>query len=342
MRDFLFILAIQFYLNMKYFTILLLLVILGCKSTATSITEKNSSVENKISRQALYYKVAQSSVSETLKTLTTDEMEGRESGKKGGDKAAAYLAALLEKYNVKPYFKTYRDTLNNFKGTTFNIVGVIKGTDPILKEEFIILGAHYDHIGITKEGIDGDFINNGANDDASGVTAVAELAKFFGANKTNKRSILIAFFAAEETGLLGSFHLAEKLKKQHFNLYSMLNFEMIGVSMKADYTAYITGFSKSNMAAKINEYSGKKLVGYLPMEFQYQLFTRSDNFPFYKEFNVPSQTVCTFDFTNFDYYHHVKDEFEVMDIPHMTSFIQDIIPVVEQMTNSNAKEIVLK
>ena len=78
------------------------------------------------------------------------------------------------------------------------------------------------------------------------------------------------------------------------------------------------------------------------MEFQYQLFTRSDNFPFYKEFNVPSQTVCTFDFTNFDYYHHVKDEFEVMDIPHMTSFIQDIIPVVEQMTNSNAKEIVLK
>ena len=122
----------------------------------------------------------------------------------------------------------------------------------------------------------------------------------------------------------------------------MLNFEMIGVSMKADYTAYITGFSKSNMAAKINEYSGKKLVGYLPMEFQYQLFTRSDNFPFYKEFNVPSQTVCTFDFTNFDYYHHVKDEFEVMDISHMTSFIQDIIPVVEQMTNSNAKEIVLK
>lgn len=320
---------------MKYFYFLIVFVLIGCKSTSIS-NETISKV------QEFSYKVQESSVSETLKKLTADDMQGRESGTNGGDKAASYLIDLLTKYNVKPYFKTYRDTLKNFKGTTFNIVGVIEGTDPILKEEFIILGAHYDHIGISKDGVDGDHINNGANDDASGVTAVAELAKFFGANKTNKRSILIAFFAAEETGLLGSFHLAEKLKKQHFNLYSMLNFEMIGVSMKADYTAYITGFSKSNMAAKINEYSGKKLVGYLPMEFQYQLFTRSDNFPFYKEFNVPSQTVCTFDFTNFDYYHHVKDEFEVMDIPHMTSFIQDIIPVVEQMTNSNAKEIVLK
>jgi aminopeptidase-like protein len=117
---------------------------------------------------------------------------------------------------------------------------------------------------------------------------------------------------------------------------------MIGVPMKADYTAYITGFSKSNMASKINDYAGKKLLGYLPMEFQYQLFSRSDNFPFFKEFNVPCQTVCTFDFTNFDYYHHVKDEFEVMDTTHMTRFIQDILPAVEKMTNADAREIVLK
>ena len=327
---------------MRYLSILLLFVLLGCKSTATSTSESKNSIENKISEQAFSYRVAQSSVSQTLKTLAHDDMQGRESGTKGGDKAGKYLAELLQQYNVKPYFKTYRDTLSNFQGTAFNVVGFIEGNDPVLKNEFIILGAHYDHIGITKDGIDDDFINNGANDDASGVTAVAELAKFFGANKTNKRSVLIAFFAAEETGLLGSFHLAAKLKKQNFNLYTMLNFEMIGVPMQADYTAYITGFNKSNMANKINEYSGKKLVGYLPMEFQYQLFMRSDNFPFYKEFNVPSQTVCTFDFSNFDYYHHVKDEFEVMDIPHMTSFIQDMIPIVEQMTNSETKEIVLK
>jgi Zn-dependent M28 family amino/carboxypeptidase len=322
---------------MRYFYFLVVFVFIGCKSTSVATDVNNI-------EQSFSYKVDESSVSETLKTLSADAMQGRESGTEGGIKAADYLADLLKKYNVKPYFQSYRDTLSNFDevNTAFNIVGVIEGTDPALKDEFVILGAHYDHIGVTETGEDGDFINNGANDDASGVTAVAEIAKYFGANKTNKRSILIAFFAAEETGLLGSFHLAKMLKKGNFNLYTMLNFEMIGVPMKADYTAYITGFSKSNMASKINDYAGKKLVGYLPMEFQYQLFSRSDNFPFFKEFNVPCQTVCTFDFTNFDYYHHVKDEFEVMDITHMTRFIQDILPAVEKMTNTDAREIVLK
>jgi Zn-dependent M28 family amino/carboxypeptidase len=322
---------------MRYFYFLVVFVFIGCKSTSVATDVNNI-------EQSFSYKVDESSVSETLKTLSADAMQGRESGTEGGIKAADYLADLLKKYNVKPYFQSYRDTLSNFDevNTAFNIVGVIEGTDPALKDEFVILGAHYDHIGVTETGEDGDFINNGANDDASGVTAVAEIAKYFGANKTNKRSILIAFFAAEETGLLGSFHLAKMLKKGNFNLYTMLNFEMIGVPMKADYTAYITGFSKSNMASKINDYAGKKLLGYLPMEFQYQLFSRSDNFPFFKEFNVPCQTVCTFDFTNFDYYHHVKDEFEVMDITHMTRFIQDILPAVEKMTNTDAREIVLK
>ena len=320
---------------MRYFYFLIVFLLVACKPASVSNISNNSDA-------AFIYKVDESSVSETLKTLSSDEMQGREAGKNGAEKSGDYLIELLTKYNVRPYFKTYRDTLSNFQGTAFNIVGVIEGSDPILKDEFVILGAHYDHIGIAKEGIDGDFVNNGANDDASGVTAVAELAKYFGESKANKRSIMIAFFTAEETGLLGSFHLADKLNKSNFNLYTMLNFEMIGVPMKADYTAYITGFSKSNMAAKINEYSGKKLVGYLPMEFQYQLFNRSDNYPFYEKFNVPSQTVCTFDFTNFDYYHHIKDEFEMMDIPHMTSFIQDILPVVEKMANAETKEIKLK
>ncbi|MDD3003478.1 M20/M25/M40 family metallo-hydrolase [Flavobacterium sp.] len=319
---------------MKYCYLFLLIAFYGCKTVSVSESIK-------VTENHFFYKVDSLSVSKTLKTLSSDEMQGRESGTHGGEKAANYLAALLQQYNVKPYFKTYRDTLSNFKETTFNIIGVIEGNDVALKNEYIILGAHYDHIGITKVGVNGDFINNGANDDASGVTAVAEIAKYFGANKTNKRSIIVAFFSAEEVGLLGSFHLAEKLKKQNVNLYTMLNFEMIGVPMQADHTAYITGFNKSNMAEKVNEYAGKKLVGYFPMEFQYQLFLRSDNFPFYKEFNVPCQTVCTFDFKNFDYYHHVQDEFELMNVSHMTRFIQEIIPVVEKMANTATKEVVL-
>lgn len=327
---------------MKKILYLIPLFIFGCK-TSTTVNNTKTSGDNVKSNYKFAYKVEEKSVSETLKTLTSDEFEGREAGTAGIEKAAVFLEQYLEKHNVKPYFSSYRDTLSNFKLPTVNIVGYIEGNDPALKNEFVIFGAHYDHIGISKDGgINGDKINNGANDDASGVTAVAEIAKYFGNSKTNKRSILVVFFTAEEVGLLGSEHLAEKLKKKNINLYSMLNFEMIGVPMKADYTAYITGFSKSNMATKLNDYAGKKLVGYLPMEFQYQLFMRSDNYPFFQKFNVPSQTVCTFDFENFPYYHHVDDEFELMDTKHMTSFIQDILPVAEQMVNAKTKEIQLK
>ena len=294
------------------------------------------------SETAAGYEVEESGVSHILETLSSDAFEGREAGTIGINKAAEFLSEFLRKNNVKPFFKSYNDTLSNFDKPTWNVVGYIEGNDPELKKEFVVFGAHYDHIGIGDKAVKGDRLNNGANDDASGVTAVAEIARYFGTHKTNKRSILIGFFSAEESGLLGSKHLAKKLNKQGFNLYAMLNFEMIGVPMSAEHTAYITGFSKSNMAERINHYAGKKLVGYLPMEFQYQLFIRSDNYPFFEAFNVPCQTVCTFDFTNYEYYHHVDDEFEQMDTQHMTRFIQSILPVAEQMTNSPTKEIVLK
>ncbi|SHG44508.1 Peptidase family M28 [Flavobacterium micromati] len=287
------------------------------------------------------YKVNETDVSRTLKYLASDELEGRETGEKGMVKAADFLVQLLKDNNIKPYFQSYRDTLSTFDGTAFNVVGYIEGTDVKLKDEFIILSAHYDHIGITEKGIDGDFINNGANDDASGVTAVAEMAKYFSKGKNNSRSILFVFFAGEEIGLLGSKHLAKKLKEQNLQLYAQFNIEMIGVPMKRDYLAYITGFDKSNMAAKINEYTGKNSIGFLPKEAEYQLFYRSDNFPFYDVFKVPCQSVSTFDFENFEFYHHVSDEFKAMDISHITSFIQELLPAMTQMVNTPIKEIIM-
>ncbi|MBP6180897.1 M20/M25/M40 family metallo-hydrolase [Flavobacterium sp.] len=285
------------------------------------------------------YKVKESDVAETLKYLTSDELEGRETGTKGMVKAADYLEQFFKNNNVKPYFSSYRDTLSNFKEPAFNIVGFVEGNDPVLKNEFVIISAHYDHIGIDEKGVNGDFINNGANDDASGTTAVAEMAKYFSSAKNNKRSILFVFFVGEEKRLLGSKHLAKKLKAQNFNLYALFNIEMIGVPMKRDYLAYITGFDKSNMAGKINEYTGKNTIGFLPKETEYQLFYKSDNYSFYNVFNVPCQSVSTFDFENFEFYHHVSDEFKVMDLPHITSFIQELLPAVTQMANVQTHEI---
>jgi len=291
---------------------------------------------------AATYKVEEKSVAETLKFLSSDALKGRLAGSKGLETAAQYLEDVFVKNGVKPYFASYKDTLTNFDEPTYNIVGYLEGTDPKLKNEFVVFGAHYDHIGTEKNPAAKDSIYNGANDDASGVTTVTELVNYFGKTKTNKRSILFCFFSAEEAGLLGSQSLAAKLKKQNFNLYAMLNFEMVGVAMKRDILAYVTGYGASTMGDKINEYAGKKLVGYLDVEMKYQLFRRSDNFSFYNEFKKPSQTICTFDFENFAYYHKVEDDFEHMDTKHMTSFIQQMVPVTDKMVNAPAGDIVMK
>ncbi|QGK76754.1 M20/M25/M40 family metallo-hydrolase [Flavobacterium sp. SLB02] len=323
---------------MKKLYFLLLFALLACKSNTTTVSEKESkSISEPLE---ITYKVNEAEVSDFLKYLSSDELEGRETGTKGIEKAAVFLEDFFKKNNVKPYFSSYRDTLTNFKSPAYNIVGVLEGTDPMLKKEFVVLSAHYDHIGLEKKQQE-DVINNGANDDASGVTAVAQMAKYFSETKSNKRSILLIFFAGEEKGLLGSKSLVQKLQKQNFNLYAQLNIEMIGVPMKRDYLAYITGFDKSNMAEKINEYTGKKTIGFLPKEAEYQLFYRSDNYSFYEAFRKPCQSISTFDFENFDFYHHVSDEFKLIDIPHMTSFIQEFLPAVTKIATTPTQEITM-
>ena len=283
-------------------------------------------------------------VSSTLKFLTSDENLGREAGTKQMENVATFLETILKENNVPPYFKTYKDTLSNFQWPAYNIVGYLEGNDPNLKNEFVIIGAHYDHIGQLKgeDVVNGDAIANGANDNAAGTTAVSEVVKYFAATKSNKRSLLFVFFSAEEKGLLGSKHLAAKLKKQNMDLYFMFNYEMIGVPMmNKDMLLYITGFGKSNMAMKMNEYAGEKLIGYIPAETKYGLFRASDNYPFYYEFDVPAQTVSTFDFENFKFYHQPDDEFDQMNIPHITHVINKTIPVLEKMINAPTKEIKL-
>ncbi|MDY8134522.1 M20/M25/M40 family metallo-hydrolase [Aquimarina sp. 2201CG5-10] len=282
-----------------------------------------------------------SQVGEIMNFLASDELEGRNTGSEGLKKASDFIIEEFKKNNVAPYFKDYLDVFDA-KGTeTFNIVGYIKGSDEKLSKEFIIVGAHIDHIGQGKD-VNGDTIANGANDNAAGSTAVISLAKYFAKAKNNKRSILFVLFGAEERGLLGSANLAKVLKDKNIDLYTMVNFEMIGVPLNnKSYKAYITGYEKSNMAEKINEYTGSELIGFLPKAKEYQLFQRSDNYPFYKQFGVPCQTISTFDFTNYDYYHHVDDEASQMNFEFMAELINDCIPSITKMVNTETKEIKL-
>ncbi len=271
--------------------------------------------------------------------LASDKLQGRDTGSEGLEKAAEYIEYNFQKNNIAPYFSSYRDTLENFDKPAYNIVGVVEGNDPVLKKEFIIIGAHYDHIGIIKME-NGDSIANGANDNASGTTTVLELARYFGHARTNKRSIIFALFSGEEKGLLGSKHLANRLKAQSLDLYAMLNFEMVGVPLvDKDYFMYLTGYEKSNLADICNKYGGEKLVGFLPTAKEFNLFQRSDNYPFHQAFDVPSQTFSTFDFTNFDFYHKVGDENSLMDFGHMATLVNKTIPVIEGIANAPTDEI---
>ncbi|MFK7048564.1 Bacterial leucyl aminopeptidase precursor [Flavobacterium columnare] len=280
-------------------------------------------------------------IEKVLQFLTSDENKGREPGTPEMEKVMVFLENQFKENDIKPFYKTYRDKLSDYYKPAYNIVGIIEGKDPILKEEYIVIGAHYDHIGNATK-VEEDSIANGANDNAVGTVAVLELMKYFSEKKTNKRSIIFALFTAEEKGLLGSRHLAKKMKNAGIDIYFMFNFEMIGVPMnQKDMLVYMTGITKSNMAKKMNEYAGEKWVGYLPVESRYQLFKASDNYPFYEEYHIPAHTISTFDFENYNFYHHVKDEFEKIDMQHLQKVIGKSKVVLEKMINATTKEIKL-
>lgn len=274
-----------------------------------------------------------------MEYLASDELEGRGSGSEGISKAAEFIEGILKNNGIDPYFESYKDTLENYEGIAYNVLGVLEGTDPNLKKEYLVLGAHYDHLGIVNPE-NGDAIANGANDNASGTSTLLELARYFGKEKSNKRSLIFAFFSAEEKGLLGSRHLAKILKEEGLDLYAMLNYEMVGVPMVGkDHLVYLTGYELTNMAEVSNSYAGEKVVGFLPQAKEFNLFKRSDNYAFYQEFNIPSQTYSTFDFTNFPYYHKVDDEPAEMDFEHMANVVNKMIPIVRGIANSTDREI---
>jgi len=314
------------------------------KGVRGEVVQSESLVNNNTTSKGVNAKIKAfttvADIEEIMVFLTSDELQGRDTGSEGIAEAAEFIQDIFEKNHIESYFSSYRDTLTNFeKGTAFNMVGYLPGTDAQLKNEFIIIGAHYDHIGLQNEE-NGDTIANGANDNASGTTAVLEFARYLGNLKENKRSIIFALFSGEEKGLLGSKHLAQKLKDSNLDVYAMLNFEMIGVPMVGkDHSLYLTGYQLSNLAEITNTYAHKNLVGFLPKAKEFNLFRRSDNAPFHDLFNVPSQTYSSFDFTNFDYYHKVGDEASKMDFIFMSTMVNEMIPVLSGIVNSSTKEI---
>lgn len=254
-----------------------------------------------------------------LSTLAADAMLGRDSRSGGYFKAAEFVTAYFDQHNIQPFYPAYRDSLFTDGLLSYNLVGSIGDYDP--QRKTILIGAHLDHVGI--QGATADSLYNGANDNATGSTAALQVAAYL-ATKPWKHNLLVALFSEEEKGLKGAYHLADRMKQEGVQLDYVVNFEMLGTPLSSgENQVYITGYSLSNMAEAMNAIT-PNFVQFFPQAKELNLFRRSDNLPFYEAFNVPAQTLSTFDFTNFDHYHLPSDEVQFIDMEHLNQLINTI------------------
>jgi acetylornithine deacetylase/succinyl-diaminopimelate desuccinylase-like protein len=220
---------------MKHFILYSLITIF----TITACTQKNNSY--------LSGAITSADVKTHISFLASDSLNGRQSGSADEAVAANYIADHFRDFDLEPagdnetYFQEYTintEVLRNphasqdaegEKLLSKNVVGLLQGTGNT--DEFIIIGAHYDHLGYGEFGSlsssEEPKIHNGADDNASGTAGVLELAQYFSENKPEK-DILFLAFSGEEMGLLGSAHYVDNPTVDLDNALAMINMDMIG------------------------------------------------------------------------------------------------------------------
>jgi Zn-dependent M28 family amino/carboxypeptidase len=226
-----------------------------------------------------------------------------------------------------------RDTLPaEQRGLAVNVVGILRGSDPVLKDSVVLVDAHYDHLGMRGPGVNGDSIYNGADDDASGTVAVLAIAKALAASKP-KRTIIFAATTGEETGLLGTRWYLDHPVVPIAQMSANLEIEMIG---RPDSLAggagraWLTGFARSTMGPT---FAAAKLPIVADARPKENFFERSDNIAFARA-GVPAHTLSSFNLHRD--YHQVTDEASRADIPHMTAVIRAGAAAVRLLANGTA------
>ena len=203
-----------------------------------------------------------------------------------------------------------------------NVVGVLPGRDKAKAAEMVVFSGHYDHLGI-RPAVAGDSIANGADDDASGTTAVITLAEYFKKKKDNARTLVFAAFTAEEIGGFGSQYFSKQLDPA--KVVAMFNIEMIGkVAQFGPNTAFITGYERSDFGKLLQANLQGTSFHFEPDPYTEQnLFYRSDNATLAR-LGVPAHSISTDQIPTDKLYHSVDDEVESLDLANMTSVIQGI------------------
>jgi hypothetical protein len=237
---------------------------------------------------------------------------------KGDNSAPAIVFVLGTFGDVKSLTVNYE--VQTAEKPLFNVVGVIPGkTKP---DEYVVFGGHYDHLGITKP-MGGDSIANGADDDASGTTAVISLAKYYKKLNNNERTLVFVAFTAEEIGGFGSQYFSTKLDPD--KVVALFNIEMIGKASKfGENSAFITGYERSDFGPILQRNLEGTQFKFYPDPYPEQnLFYRSDNATL-AALGVPAHTISTDQIDIDKFYHTVKDEYKTLDVNNIVATIRAI------------------
>ena len=281
----------------------------------------------------------------TISFLASDDLKGRLTGSKEETVAANYLVDQFKKLKLQPYLKknfiqdfTYKVNLNphdsiEANGTDNTGKNVIAFLDNKVKNT-IIIGAHYDHLGLnqhhnsTKMNSEGE-IHNGADDNASGVSGVLELARMLSQNKTTEKvNYIFALFSGEEDGLIGSKHMAKTLKDTYPNVVAMINMDMIGrLNDKKELT--VGGIGTSPIFKDIIE--NNKPAGF-NVTLDNSGIGPSDHTSFYLK-DIP--VLFLFTGTHSDY-HKPSDDEDKINYSGVTNVVDYVFRIVNELGNQES------
>jgi hypothetical protein len=214
-------------------------------------------------------------------------------------------------------------------GRTWNAAARLNGSGTQEKDDIILLSAHLDHLGARNTGV--DLIYNGADDDASGSTAVLALAEALAKGPALKRTVVFAWFGSEEAGGYGARYFVEKPVIPLEKIVANLEFEMIGRpdSTIAPHTLWLTGWERTNLGPQLTAHGARLVADPHPAE---NFFARSDNFALARR-GIVAQTVSSFGL-HADY-HQPSDKLEHIDFAHMTEAIQSLLMPVRWLADSD-------
>ena len=283
--------------------------------------------------------VLEQNVRAELNFLASDAMQGRGSGTTYERIAAEYVGSQFRQFGLEPGGDA---DANGNKGfvqrvalesprvvETWNVIGILRGSDPAAATEAIVLSAHLDHLGVS-DTLAGDKIFNGADDDASGCVAVLELARALAAGKRPRRTIYFVGFGSEERGGYGSRYFRDNPPVPLTQIVANLNFEMLGrpdPKVGAD-KLWLTGYERSNLGPELAKQGAALVADPHPEQ---HFFQRSDNYSFALS-GVIAQTVSSFGLHTD--YHRVTDEVSKVDFPFMTRAINSMVKPIQWLADS--------